>query len=128
ELTATTAAGETDVFSGKLRDGYLILDYTDPASQDVQRLKMNSAGDGARFIYTLERKRSGRTLFAKDIQVECSKEGESLAGGSGRYRGTSVPAGPATAARGCTAPSRCAAYWRPWPRPSSRRWRRRRQS
>ncbi len=84
ELTMTAADGQKLVFVGKLRDGYLILDCTDAETKDVQRLRLASAGDGARFIYTLEKKRAGRTIFAKDIKVECSKEGESFAGTGGK--------------------------------------------
>lgn len=81
QLTATTNAGEKRVYEGSLKGDFLILDFTDPDSRDVERLKMNMAGEGARFIYCVERKRAGRTIFAKEMRVECSKEGESLAGG-----------------------------------------------
>jgi hypothetical protein len=80
QLTAVTADGRKQVYEGKLKDEYLTLDYQDPDSGATLRLKMNTAADGARFIYRLERRRPGRTLFAREFQVECSKEGESLAG------------------------------------------------
>jgi YHS domain len=81
QLTTVAADGENQVYEGKLKDEILILDRIAPDSKETQRLKMNTAGDGTRFIYRLERKRPGRTIFAKEYKVECSKEGESLSGG-----------------------------------------------
>jgi hypothetical protein len=98
ELTMTGVDGQKQLFAGKLREGYLILDYTDPETKDVQRLRMNLAGDGTRFIYALERKRSGRTIFTKDFKVECSKEGESLAGAGGKKPECIVTGGLGTTA------------------------------
>src|SRR5262249_50370812 len=79
QLTAVDLKNNKLQFEGELQKGYLTLDRTDPATKDVQRLTLNSAGDGVRFVYRLAHKPAGRTLFVKDYQVACSKEGESLA-------------------------------------------------
>jgi hypothetical protein len=79
QLTATDAGGNRLVYEGEYAKGYLTLERTDPATKDVQRLRMNSAADGVRFVYRVEHKPAGRTLFVKDYQVACTKEGESLA-------------------------------------------------
>lgn len=72
-----TTADKT-VYEGELKGGYLTLERTDPATKEVQRLRMNSAGDGARFVYRAEHRPEGRTLFVKDYQVACTKIGETL--------------------------------------------------
>jgi hypothetical protein len=79
QLTAVDLKNNKLQFEGELQKGYLTLDRTDPATKDVQRLTLNSAGAGVRFVYRLAHKPAGRTLFVKDYQVACSKEGESLA-------------------------------------------------
>jgi ribosomal protein L24E len=80
QLTATDAKGQKRVFEGELKKGYLTLDYTDPATKEVQRLMMNSAGDGLRFVYRSSHRPAGGTLFVKGYQVAFTKKGESLAG------------------------------------------------
>jgi hypothetical protein len=67
------------VYEGQLKDEILTLDLKGGSGKPTQRLVMNMAGEGARFIYRLD-KRKG-TLFTKDYQVACSKEGESIGGG-----------------------------------------------
>jgi hypothetical protein len=79
QLTAVDARDHALQFEGELKKGYLTLDRTDAATQEVQRLTLNSAGDGVRFVYRGSHKPAGRTLFVKDYQVACSKEGEALA-------------------------------------------------
>ncbi len=78
QLTLTDAADKKLVFLGELKNNYLTFERTDPASKEVQRLIMNIAGDGARFIYRVERKAQGTTLWKKEYLVACTKEGESL--------------------------------------------------
>jgi hypothetical protein len=80
QLNALSKTDQKLVFTGEIKDGYLILERTDPKSKETQRLTMNSAGDGVRFIYRYAHKPEGRTLFTKDYVVACTKEGESLAG------------------------------------------------
>jgi hypothetical protein len=79
QLTATAKDKKTLIFEGDLKDEVLTLERVDPATKETQRVKMNLAGDGVRFIYRYERKPSGKTLFVRDYQVACTKEGESLA-------------------------------------------------
>ncbi len=78
QLTALTKNGKKPVFEGTLKDEVLILERTEPATKEVQRLRMNLAAEGVRFIYRYERKPEGRTLFVRDYQVACTREGESL--------------------------------------------------
>ncbi|HEV3256325.1 MAG TPA: YHS domain-containing protein [Gemmataceae bacterium] len=78
QLTLITTAAKKQVFEGTLEDDVLALERLDPDKKETQRLKMNLAGDGARFVYRYEHRPRGSTLFYKDYQVGCSKEGESL--------------------------------------------------
>jgi hypothetical protein len=78
ELTLTDKSDKKLVFEGEYKDEYLRLERVDQTTKDTQRLTMNLAGDGARFVYALDRKPSGRTLFVKEFQVGFTKEGESL--------------------------------------------------
>ena len=81
QLTAIDKKDKKLVFTGENKDGYLILGRLDADSNETQRLTMNSAGDGVRFIYRYAHKPEGRTLFTKDYQVAFTKVGESLAAG-----------------------------------------------
>jgi YHS domain-containing protein len=81
QLTALDKKDNKLVFEGELKKGYLTLDRVDAKSGDTLRLTMNVAGDGVRFIYSMQRKAKGTTVFTKLYQVDFSKEGESLAGG-----------------------------------------------
>jgi len=78
ELSAVTKDDKKLVFRGELKDDYLILERTDPDKKETQRIKMNLAAEGARFIYRLDRKPAQRTVFYPDFQVACTKEGEGL--------------------------------------------------
>jgi hypothetical protein len=80
QLTAVDKSDQKVVFRGALKDSYLTLERKDTSAGQTQRLTMNSAGDGVRFIYRYAHKAEGRTLFTKDYVVACTKEGESLAG------------------------------------------------
>jgi len=79
-LTAFDKHDKKLIFTGVNKDGYLTLERLDPDSKETQRLTMNSAGDGLRFIYRYAHKPEGRTLFTKDYLVACTRAGESLAG------------------------------------------------
>jgi hypothetical protein len=78
ELKAVTQDGKKLAFLGDLKDDFLILERTDSGKKETQRIKMNLAAEGARFIYRLDRKPAQRTVFYPDFQVACTKEGESL--------------------------------------------------
>src|SRR5262245_33889485 len=95
KLTVKDKKNEEKTFEGELKKGYLTLDRVDPKSGETQRLMMNIAGGGIRFVYSLQRKAKGTTLFTKLYQVESGKEGESLAGG-GKERECVVTGGRGT--------------------------------
>lgn len=80
ELQAVTKDDKKLSFLGELHDDFLILERTDPDKKETQRIKMNLAAEGVRFVYRLERKPAQRTVFYPDFQVACTKEGESLGG------------------------------------------------
>jgi len=82
ELKVNDKKGNPMTFVGDLKKGYLTLDHLDSKSGDTQRLTVNSAAGGVRFVYTLQRKPKGSTLYTKLYQVDFNKEGESLAGGA----------------------------------------------
>jgi hypothetical protein len=79
QLTATDKGGKKMVFEGEYKDGYLRLEGTDPEKKETQRVTMNTAAEGVRFIFLFERKPEGRTLYTRDFQVACNREGQSLA-------------------------------------------------
>jgi hypothetical protein len=75
QLSALTADGKTIVFEGKLNESTLIFERTDPASKEVQQIKMNSAGDGDRFIYRYARRNGGATIWKKEFVVASTRQG-----------------------------------------------------
>ncbi len=78
-LTAVDAKKQSVEFDGKLDPkGYLIFERVDRATGETQQLTMNSAGDGARFVYRYATRPKGTTVFARQYMVAASKEGESL--------------------------------------------------
>lgn len=95
KLTVKDKKDEERTFEGELKKGYLTLDRVEPKNGDTQRLMMNIAGGGIRFVYSAQRKPKGSTLFTKVYQVESGKEGESLAGG-GKERECVVTGGKGT--------------------------------
>jgi len=78
QLKAVDKSDNKLIFEGELKDGYLTLDREDEKTKETQRLTMNLAAEGVRFIYRYSHKPDGKTLFVKDYQVACTKEGESL--------------------------------------------------
>jgi hypothetical protein len=78
QLKAVDKSDNKLVFEGELKDGYLTLDREDEKAKETQRLTMNLAAEGVRFIYRYSHKPEGKTLFVKDYQVASTKEGESL--------------------------------------------------
>jgi hypothetical protein len=66
------------VFQGELKDGFLTLLREDPKSKEAQRVVMNTAGDGVRFVYNVAHKPANRTTYQKDFKIAGNKEGESL--------------------------------------------------
>jgi hypothetical protein len=78
QFLALTQGGPKLVFEGELKNEVLTLERTDPDSGQTQQIKMNTAGDGVRFIYRVATKAKGGTVWRKDYLVACTKEGESL--------------------------------------------------
>lgn len=87
QLTIDDIQGQHATFVGTLDGkGYLTFERVAAANGETQQLTMNTAADGARFIYRYAVKPKGRTIFNKVYQVAANKEGESLAakGGTGQ--------------------------------------------
>ena len=82
QLTLGDKKGNKQVFDGELKKGYLNLDSVDAKTGDTLRLTMNTAAEGVRFIYKVQKKAKGSTVYSRVYGVACNKEGESLAGGS----------------------------------------------
>ncbi|MBI1915013.1 MAG: hypothetical protein HYS12_09800 [Planctomycetes bacterium] len=78
QLTAEDAKGKKRVFEGMLKNDYLTLERVDPETKESQKIVMNLAGDGVRFIYRYDHKDEGKTLWINDFQVASTKIGESL--------------------------------------------------
>lgn len=66
------------LFEGELKEPYLTFERTDPDTKELQQIKMNLAGDGARLTFRYGTASSGKKLIAKDYVVGCTKEGFSL--------------------------------------------------
>lgn len=79
-LKLTTKDDKTETFEGRLQKQTLTLQRVDPNTHETQRLKMNTAAEGVRFVYRVEYRPSGRTIFYPSYQVGFTKEGESLGG------------------------------------------------
>jgi hypothetical protein len=78
-LSAVDVKKQTLEYEGKLDPkGYLVFERSDKATGETQQLTMNSAGDGARFVYRYATRPKGGTLFSRQYLVAGSKEGESL--------------------------------------------------
>lgn len=78
QLIGTPVEGKDKlVFLGGLQDDKLVFERSDPVTKQVQRIRMNTAADGIRFIYFVER-RTG-TITRMEYMLESTKIGESLA-------------------------------------------------
>lgn len=71
--------GDKQVFTGKLNDEKLIFERSDPKTKEVQRIRMNTAADGLRFIYLVDRRTATGTIWKLEFMAETTKIGESLA-------------------------------------------------
>lgn len=78
QVTAVSKSGEKSIYEGEIKSEVLRVERTDPKTKEVQRLEMNTAGDGVRLIVRYSRKPSGTTIFKKEYMVAATKEGESL--------------------------------------------------
>jgi hypothetical protein len=80
QLTATPAGAKGKlVFDGALKDEKLTFERVDPKTKEVRRVRMNTAADGIRFIYLVDRRDDGATVWRLEAVVESTKVGESLA-------------------------------------------------
>ena len=80
QLTATPAEGEDrPVFTGELKDDKLVFERVDPKTKEVRRVRMNTAAEGLRFIYYVDRKSEGGTIWRLEAMVQSTRIGESLA-------------------------------------------------
>jgi YHS domain-containing protein len=79
ELTATTPDSKKLVFTGPFKDDKLVLERTDKDAGVVQQVKMNTAAEGIRFVYNVQSKTVGGSIWKSEFFVQATKEGESLA-------------------------------------------------
>src|SRR5262245_6002519 len=63
QLTAIDRSDKKLVFEGEYKDGYLRLERADAEKKETQRVSMNTAAEGVRFILLFERRPEGRTLY-----------------------------------------------------------------
>lgn len=80
QLTAVPAAGKDKlVFSGELKDDKLTFERTDAKANEVQRIRMNTAAEGLRFIYYVDRRAEDGDIWRAEAMLQSTKVGESLA-------------------------------------------------
>jgi hypothetical protein len=79
QLTGVNAEGKKLEFLGTLEDDKLTLERIDPETKDTQRIRINTAAEGIRLIYIVERKAKGASLWRPEFASQQTKEGESLA-------------------------------------------------
>ena len=79
ELTGTPPEGKEKLsFKGTLKDEKLLFERVDPKTKEVQRIRMNTAAEGIRFVYLVDRKSQGGTIWKVEYMVAGNKKGESL--------------------------------------------------
>ena len=78
QFTALDAKGKKSTFEGTYKNNYLTLLRVDDDNGETQKLVMNLAGDGVRFIYRYDFKPKGKTLFRTSYAMAATKVGESL--------------------------------------------------
>lgn len=78
EFTAVDKDNKKHVFKGTLKGSRLILERTDPATKEGQRIEMYMAGGGIRFIYDYKVKPANLTLYFPKFQVAYTKKGETF--------------------------------------------------
>jgi hypothetical protein len=83
QLTLTTPDKESLAFTGKLDDGRLTLTREDDKTKQGQRLVVNLL-HANRYVYRYEVRPQGKTLFARQYEVGCTKEGVDFATGDGK--------------------------------------------
>ena len=81
QLIGTPAVGKEKLtFDGTLKDEKLIFERTDAKTKEVQRIIMNTAAEGIRFVFKAETRNAGGTIWRLNYMVASTKIGESLGG------------------------------------------------
>ncbi len=81
QLIGTPVVGKEKLtFEGVLKDEKLTFERTDPKTKEVQRILMNTAAEGVRFICKVESRNAGGTIWRHNYFVQSTKIGESLGG------------------------------------------------
>ena len=81
QLVATPAVGKEKLtFDGALKNDKLTFERTDPKTKEVQRIIMNTAAEGVRFVCKIESRNEGGTIWRFNYMVAATKIGESLGG------------------------------------------------
>jgi ribosomal protein L24E len=81
ELTGVPVEGKDKlVFLGELKDDKLVFERTDPRTKEVQRFRMNTAAEGIRLAYNVERRAESGTIWKLEYTAAGNKEGKSLGG------------------------------------------------
>jgi hypothetical protein len=80
QLTLTTKDDKKRVFTGPLdtEKSQLTLERVDPDTKETQRVTMNTAAEGVRFIFRMAHKDEGKSLYKNDFLVQATREGQSL--------------------------------------------------
>jgi YHS domain-containing protein len=81
-LTPTAKGEAAQTFEGEIAKGALKMERKDPKTNDVYRMTINTAAEGARLQIKYEKQDGGKGLFAAVHTMAGSKEGESFAGGA----------------------------------------------
>jgi hypothetical protein len=79
QLKLITPAKEELVFAGKLDEHRLVVERTDAATKETQRLVLTLLHDN-RFLYRYEVRAEGKPTFSRRYQVGATKEGVAFAG------------------------------------------------
>src|SRR5438105_10995890 len=76
QLTIKDAADKELVFQGELdKDNNLLLERKDDDKKITQQLRMSSVAQGDRFLYQTKIKQDGKTIWMKDFEVNCTRDG-----------------------------------------------------
>jgi hypothetical protein len=80
QLTLTARDDKKTVFEGPLDTdkSELTLGRVDPDTKETQQIVMNTAAEGARFIYRFSHKEEGSKLARKDFLVQTTRAGVTL--------------------------------------------------
>jgi YHS domain-containing protein len=80
QLTLTTTDDKKQIFTGPLdtEKSQLTMERVDPDTKETQQVVMNTAVEGARFIFRLAHKEEGKSQYKKDFLVQTTRVGVSL--------------------------------------------------